>query len=298
MSSPKILLDREILPHHLPLLAVEKTGALEVVEPETPFPSLTPLYEGQVQFALTHPAALVKDFLAGNSIVGIACYLKSRGGFLCRSNSVAQPKNLSEELKIDGRNLGDRLTNTLLNKLRRHEKLETLNFSIDTLHSKTVESLKNLKQGKLDVFGPATIMPEGLLLQSRNWEGDFIFFDNYNLPEIGQLILVANRQYSDSNPNQSRDFVHSVHKKMGLLQNDHERARELYESGVGEENSEILLNSSLSSLCSDLSQDHQLYENWADIIASATDSENYVNLDRLLDERFLPMDALGYPMDM
>jgi|GEM_PF-5657053 len=298
VSMPKIMLERELFPHHLPLLAAEKTGDLEIIEPESCFPSLTPLHEGRVQFALTHPAVLVKDFIAGKSVAGVAFYLQSRGGFLCRSTDMTHPENLSNKLNIGGWNLEDKVVSALLNNLRQQKKLEPLNFSVTPLNSNSGESLKKLHQGELDIIGPATIIPEGLCLQTRGWKGDFIFFDNYNLPEIGQLILVASRDYSDNNPNQARDLVHAVHKEIGVLQNNHDKARKLYESRASRETSEILLNSSLSALRSDLSQDHQLYENWANLIADATGSKDYVNLDLLLDERFLPIDALGYPMDI
>ncbi len=122
------------------------------------------------------------------------------------------------------------------------------------------------------------------------------FFDNYDIPRTGELILVAHRSLIEKQPGVVTNLIELIHKKTGELSNNPEKAREISKDFIPSQNlyPELLYNSSISSLRQDFSQNVSIYSDWSKVLSEVEKSSDYINLDRLVDERFLPLDFSNF----
>ncbi len=304
MHELNILLDREIMPYHLPFLYgrhkdkfTSENINLNLETPETIYPELSPLVEADYHFALTTPLRLVHDFLQDIPVVGLARILTTQAGFIYNTEELETPADIRADNQVATYNLSEEVASALLERLQA-ESGANVTPELKPAAEETTELLNRLRENKLQLLGPANILPEGIIMQAKDIPGDFWFFNDFNLPKNGQLILVAPREFTNSSPNLIRNFVGALHDIIEEIEANPESAGDFYRANYTRPEQEkfltLLLNSSINCLTTSFSQEHEIYTAWGEFLTENSSASGYLNFDQLLDERFIPLDTLEF----
>lgn len=301
MDTATVLLEGPLLPHHLPFLVADEhelfdDQEVDLVTPEDLSGNLSPLTEGEVDYALSHPLNLVAECLKGKDMLGIARYFHTDSGIAYLSGSgLESPADLSSDHVIGHQNIEPELARPLLNRMVKKDGGEPPeDYEFEIIRRDPVAAMK---AGDVDALIPAWIVPNGVRMQIEGVGGDFWHFDEYDVPANGDLTLLTSRDNAESNPNQILNFVHGVHKGLMKTRNNTEEALELYEEANGEDADPVtkaLLQTSSDGFTEVFSQDYATFSAWGQFLQEEGDFEGIVDINRLIDERFLPVDAMSF----
>jgi len=302
MSTVRVLLERPLRPHHLPLLAGDGEGpfekremTLELREPDGDDPGLDPLYEGRVDYALTTPMKLVFDYLSGETPVGLARMFHSGSGVLYRDREgLTQPADLGNEHTVAVQGLGLEEAGLLLNVMAGRDA------SSDEAPRRVPASstpAADLLEERVDALITASLNLEGVQLQQSAGEVDFWFLDDHGLPAGNDVLLASVRERTDARPREVQGVVHALHEALLFVRDHTDRARQIYrEHPAGREeipHGDSLLLTAPSELTANFSQDFQNYIEWGEFWQEEAQMEGFLDVDRLIDERFLPLEAMN-----
>jgi len=297
MTTETILLEGELLPHHLPLLLTNETDQeLEWMTPDSQNRSLDPLVEGKVNYAVARPMNLVSEVLGASSIKGIARFFHTDCGIIYRNDAdLSSPRDLSDHT-VGYRQISEQNVGPLLNRaIRKDGGDPEENWALEPVPEQPLEALD---EGKIDVLLPGWIVPDGIRMQLRGITGDFWHFSNYDIPANGDLILITSRDHVEANPNGILNFVHSVHQSLKETRSDSDRALEYYKNQRPDiaDNPETtaLVQATIDGFTDVFSQDYATYSGWSTFFNEETEVEGLVDIDQLIDERFLPVDAMSF----
>ncbi|MFB6344899.1 MAG: ABC transporter substrate-binding protein [bacterium] len=302
MKTLTLQLEGALKPHHVPFLYADhhdrfqKKGiTLEWQTPTSFSGDLTSLVDGDCDLAVTRPLALVNNFLTGDDIVGIARFFHSDSGVLFRTDSsVDDPSDLSGVHTVLCNGMSPDRARLLLDVMTESEcEVEELNvIEADR------DPVKMLYDDACDALISAGVNPEGVQMEQADFEVDFWFFDDYDIPANGDFALATSQQCANDSPNELKDFVHVLHQSVKEIEEDPDAGREViednYEEMLEQPGINTLLFTSLSELTSNFSQDFQTYTAWGDFLTEHTDSGGFVDVDRLIDERFIPLDSVTF----
>lgn len=302
MDKTGILLERNLQPHHLPFLIGEKSGLtdernlqLEVHEPLSVFSGFERLYEGEVQFMLTQPLYLLNEYLRGGNLTAVAQLMDSQGGVLYRTDSgLQEPADLKDANRILYRGIDEKIARQLLLSL--DEELGPEDLAEPEFIRSSETGIDALAEGEADVLLPADIVPEGVALQQSGTAVDFWFFTHFSLPENGRLVLVVADETIDLAPNKIQEAVSFFHESIQYVKDNIPACQQFFRDNYSEEldqtGMEAVLQSGPGNLSLNFSQDFNLYTTWGEWIEDNLDIEGFVDLDRLIDERFIPIAGL------
>lgn len=296
-----ILLERSLRPHHVPLLLGQADGLYEdreltvsLREPSDGTVGMTPLYEGEADYALASPLTLVHDYLTGDRPVGVGRFFHSEAGVLYRSDaSLSSPEDLDSDHTAAVRGLDTELAGNLLNVMagRSADDEEGPRF---VPASKT--PAEDLLDGGVDALLTASLNLEGVQLKQSGQPVDFWFFDEHGLPANNDVVLVTTRDRVDENPREVQGLLQALHDALTVVREDTDRARSLYrertEDREGIPGGDPLLFTTLSELTSNFSQDFENYIEWGEFLREDVGLDGFLDVDRLIDERLLPLDAM------
>ncbi len=305
MTRITVSLEGPLKPHHAPLLFARDAGIfggrdLEVnwTIPEPDELSIDKLDEGDCDLALTRPFNLVHEFLTGRNVVGIARFFHTSTGVMYRKN--AEFEKISE-LPADSSILCSNITpehaRLLLETMTEPESddVNTDDFSFVLPDRDPVEIFY---EGSNEVFLTASVNPEGVQMEKADFQVDFWFYDNHGIPDNGDLVVITTRELASEEPNRMQDFVHSLNDAVTVLEQDADRGRnvirENYSFILDQPGVETLLYTSFSELTNNFSQDFQNYVAWGEFFTEHGDVGGLVDVDRLVDERFLPLDSMTF----
>lgn len=302
MESLTLQLEGPLKPHHIPFLYAEHKGrfdekgiSLDWKSPADYSGDLSNIVEGDCDLAITRPLPLVNSFLTGEEIVGIARYFHTDSGVLFRTDSsIESPSDLSGVHTILCNGITPDHARLLLDVMADSE--------IDPGELNVIEAdedpVKMLYNDACDVLVSAGVNPEGIQMEQADFEVDFWFYDDYDVPANGDFVLATSREMADDSPNEMKDFVHVLHQTVKDIAEDPDDARNLIESDYAEileqPGINALLFTSFSELTANFSQDFQTYTAWGDFLTEHTDSGGFVDVDRLIDERFIPLDSVTF----
>ncbi len=293
MQSLKLLLDSTLMPHHTPLIQLTDETRLELIEPGQKPPELTALYSGEADLALTNPLVFIRDFLQGKPVVGLASYLTTGGGIAYNPEQLADPAGINPTTRICRLNSSAETTRLMLQALRPGESAKTIQPDLEEFTADPAAAIEGLNNNRYALIFFGSIIPLGILAQTENSPVDFWFSQDCGFPELGELILVSHRSLPEKAPNLLKTTIELLQQKTSELRNAPQRFSSIYSRFSGRDREtlpEILYNSSLNSLKTEFSQNIKLYSKWAAYIARASQLDDYLSFDRLIDERFLPLD--------
>lgn len=297
MTTEKILLEGNLLPHHLPLLLMDEAEQkMEWITPVSQDGSLDPLVEGNVNYAVARPMNLVSEVLNASSIKGIARFFHTDCGIIYRTDSdLDSPSDLKNHT-VGYRQISEQNVVPLLNRAIRKDGGEPENnWSLEAVPEKPFEALN---EGKIDLLLPGWIVPDGIRMQLRGINGDFWHFSDYDIPANGDLILITTQDHVEANPNKILNFVHSVHQSLKEIRLNSDQALKYYKKQRPDiaDNPETtaLVQTTIDGFTDVFSQDYATYSSWSTFFNEETDVEGLVDIDQLIDERFLPVDAMSF----
>lgn len=301
MTDLTITLEGSLKPHHAPLLFAEEGGLFEgrdlQVDWEVPDPgktSLASMVDGDSEVSITRPLNLVSEFLKGNDVVGIARYFHTDSGVLYRTDS-----NLGKPA-----DLGD--ASVLCSDIDPEQAETVLSFMADgevtgdelTLEVPDRDPIEVFYEGDHEALVTAGVNPEGVQMEDADFEVDFWFYDDHDVPANGDLVVATSPEIADGQPKLMQNFVHALHDSVNVLDNDADRGRNLitenYEECLSIPGGEPLLYTSFSELTTNFSQDFQTYTAWGDFLTEHGEVGGFVDVDRLIDERFIPLDSMAF----
>jgi len=303
MTTSTVILEGPIYPHHLPFILAQEldlvgSDEINLTATEESTESLDLLLDGKGEFALAHPLSLVSHFLDGHEVLGIARFFHTDGGLLYRPQDGLQvPSDISPGHKIASRIPEELITRSILNRAIEHSHGETLpeNVEIEPLENDPINAIRD---GQYDVIVQSWIVPDGVRLQIENIDGDFWYFDDYGIPSDGDIALVTTKKYAQAQPNEILNFVHGIHNGLMEARKNSDRALSIYEdwhpNPGGQSVNRALLQTSLDGFTEIFSQDYATYSSWGTFLDEEADYGGFVDLDRLIDERFLPVDAMSF----
>ncbi|MGM0381669.1 MAG: ABC transporter substrate-binding protein [bacterium] len=302
METTGLLLERNIAPYHLPFLIGDKIGLteqydinLEVVEPSAPFTGVDKLYKDEVQFMLTQPLFLLNEFLRGGKLTAISQLMATQSGILFNKDAgLEEPADIKQAERIMYRGIDEELARKLILDLS--DEIEPEDLSGPEFVRCTGTGIDEILNGETDVLLPADIVPEGVALQQEGAAVDFWFFTHFDLPENGRLILTVADKTIDLAPNQIQTVVSFLHEATKYVKDNIRESqdifRENYPDLLNNPGMESVLQSGPGNLTLTFSQDFNLYTTWGEWFEENTTIEGFVDLDRLIDERFIPIDGL------
>lgn len=299
--SVTVLLERTLRPHHLPLLLGEEDGLYEdrelsvsLREPSDGTVGMTPLYEGDADYALASPLTLVHDYLAGNRPVGVGRFYHSEAGVLYRSDaSLSSPEDLDPDHTVAVRGVDVELAGKLLNVMAGRSADDE---GGPRLVPASGSPAGDLLDEEVHALLSASLNLEGVQLKQSEQPVDFWFFDEHGLPANNDVVLVTTRDRVDENPREVQRLLQALHDALTAVREETDRARSLYREHT-EDREDIpggdpLLFTALSELTSNFSQDFENYIQWGEFLREEVGREGFLDVDRLIDERLLPMDAM------
>lgn len=302
MTDFTLQLEGPLKPHHIPFVYArhhnrfeDKGINLNWHPPENYNGDLEGLVDGDCDLALTRPLPLVNGFLTGQDIVGIARFFHTDSGAMYRTDSsVEEPSDLSGVHTVLCNGLTPELAELLLEVMAGEDgKTDELNII-----EADRDPVKMLYEDTCDLIISAGVNPEGVQMEQADFEVDFWFYDDYDVPANGDYVLATSKQLADESPNELKDLVHVLHDTVKEIQEDPDEARDLIESDYDEildqPGMNALLFTSFSELTANFSQDFQTYTAWGDFLTEHTDHGGFVDVDRLIDERFIPLDSVTF----
>lgn len=301
MTDLTITLEGTLKPHHAPLFFALEGGLFEgrdlsvdwqVTDPGKT--SLTAMLDGDSEVAITRPLNLVSEFLRGNDVVGIVRFFHTDSGVLFRSDSNLESPSDLAEAPILCSDVGPELARTVLSVMADGE-VSGEEFSLDVPAKDPVEVFY---EGDHEALITAGVNPEGVQMEDVDFDVDFWFYDDHDIPANGDLVVATTSEIADGQPKLMQNFVHSLHDSVNVLDNDADRGRDLireeYEECLEVPGGEPLLFTSFSELTTNFSQDFQTYTAWGDFLTEHGEIGGFVDVDRLIDERFIPLDSMTF----
>lgn len=306
MTDLRIALEGPLKPHHAPLLLARDAGifkgrdlSVSWIESDRTNNSLRVLLDGDSQLALTRPLNLVSEFLTGTEIIGIARYFHTDSGVMYRTvPEVEKPCDLTEENSILLSCITQNEAEIILEFMAERDGHDSISLKSSQFDRPEAAPLETFYRGNHDIFITAGVIPEGVQMEQADFEVDFWFYDEYSIPANGDLVIATTRELANNSPNKIKDFVHSLHDGVNVLRNDADRGRELirnnFEGILSQPGGRALLYTSFSELTTNFSQDFQTYTDWGEFLDEHGDVGGFVDVDRLIDERFIPLDSVPY----
>lgn len=298
MTTERLLLEGELLPHHLPFLLIDgDERELEWTTTEANDGSLDELAQGDVDYAVTHPLNLIANVLAGEAIVGIARFFHTDCGIIHRKESdLETPADLNGDHEVGYHHISQEVTEAILNRAVKKDRGERPErWNLRNIPKTPLEALDN---NEVDIILPGWIVPDGLQMQLGGINGDFWYFNDFNIPANGDLILVTSRERVEDDPNGILNFVHGVHQNLMEIKANSDRAMKKYSEErpelADDPVTEALLQSTIDGFTDIFSQDYSTYSSWSTFFNEETGVEGLVDIDQLIDERFLPVDAMSF----
>jgi ABC-type nitrate/sulfonate/bicarbonate transport system substrate-binding protein len=305
MTQLNISLEGPLKPHHAPLLFAREGGIFDGrdldVSWTVPSPderSIDRLREDECDIAITRPLNLVHEFLTGEEVVGIARFLHTNSGIMYRENAdFDQLSDLPEDAEFL---CSDVLTDhaELLVNVMSQSKSADLPIDSFSFNQPDSDPIEQFYEGNHHALITAGVNPEGVQMEQADFHVDFWFYDDFNIPANGDLVVTTTQEMADGEPNQMQDFVHSLNDAVNVLEQDADRGRnvikENYASILDQPGAETLLYTSFSELTSNFSQDFQTYTAWGEFFTEHGDVGGFVDVDRLIDERFIPLDSMAF----
>jgi putative hydroxymethylpyrimidine transport system substrate-binding protein len=302
MTQATVLLEGPVFPHHLPFLVAREEELFEdqTIEIETPEEldgDLSPLTGGDVEYALSHPLNLVAECLSGKDMLGIARYFHTDSGVAYRPGAgLESPSDLADDNTIGHLNVGSELAEPIIRQMIKKDGGDPpASFDFEVIRRDPVAAMK---AGDVDVLIPAWIVPNGVRMQIEGVEAEFWHFDEFDIPANGDLSLLTSRENAEANPNKILNFVHGLHKGLKKTKQDSEKALEIYEDHcpdrAGDPATKALLQTSIDGFTEVFSQDYATFSSWSEYLQDEGDFEGLIDLNRLVDERFLPVDAMSF----
>lgn len=306
MTELQICLEGTLKPHHAPLLFASEAGLFEGrdlsvdwTSPEQKARSLDSLIDGNADVAVTRPLNLVSEFLQGTEVVGIARFFHTNSGVMYRNDREYEKlTELPDEANILCSDIIPSQARTLLSAMSQNGGGPDDAIGDFVFDEPDGDPIETFYEGNHDAFITAGVNPEGVQMEQANFEVDFWFYDEYDVPANGDLVLATTPEQADEQPNLMKDFVHSLHDAVNVLDNDADRGRSLIEDNYEEilniPGGQALLFTSFSELTTNFSQDFQNYTAWGDFMTEQGEVGGFVDVDRLLDERFIPLDSMTF----
>jgi hypothetical protein len=268
-----------------------------VQAPDSETHGLDELFDGEADLIVTRPLSLVNEFLTGTDVVGIARFFHTNSGVMYRTDrNLDHPGDLGPDSSVLCAGMNPDTAKSILGAMaeNRGQPLE----SEPSFESATADPVTPFYEGEHDIVLTAGVNPEGVQMEQADFEVDFWFYDEFDVPADGDLIVATSQELADGEPNQLQNFVHSLHDAVTLLENEADRGRtilrERYPDCLDIPGGEALLHTSLSELTSNFSQDFQTYTAWGDFLTEHAEVGGFVDVDRLIDERFIPLDSVAF----
>jgi ABC-type nitrate/sulfonate/bicarbonate transport system substrate-binding protein len=304
MTDLTITLEGSLKPHHAPLLFAQRAGIFDgrdldvsFEEPNSRSSEFDELLEGDADVTITRPLSLVNEFLQGTEVVGIARFFHTNSGVMYRTDrDLNHPGNLGKDSDVLCSGMRPETAFSILTAMAEKDRSSS-NTEI-SLESTDDDPVVTFYEGEHDILLTAGVNPEGVQMEQSNFEVDFWFYDEYDVPANGDLVLATSRELADGEPKQLQDLVHSLHDAVSLLEKETDRGRKIirehYDRCLDIPGGEALLHTSLSELTSNFSQDFQTYTAWGNFLTKHGETGGFVDVDRLIDERFIPLDSMAF----
>lgn len=307
MTDLTLCLEGPLKPHHAPILFASASGIFEGrdldvdwIEPSPDETGLNRLIQGDCDLAITRPLNLVSEFLTGTDIVGIASFFHTNSGVMFNTDNedLTNPEDLAEigaEVLCSDITPGRAgvLLQTMISESSTDADADDINFVIPEN-----DPIETFYGNDHQAFITAGVNPEGVQMEQADFEVDFWFYDDYDIPANGDLIVATRQEVADSEPNEMQDFIHSLNDSVKVIEEDADRGRSVIQDQFSDilelPGAEALMYTSLTELTSNFSQDFQTYTAWGDFLTEHGDVGGFVDVDRLIDERFIPLDSVAF----
>ncbi len=304
MTDLTITLEGSLKPHHVPLLFAQEAGMFEGCdlqvsfnEPNSRTSQLDEFFQNEADLAITRPLSLVNKFLQGTEVLGIARFFNTNSGVMYRKDGdLEQPGDLQANTNILCSGINPDAASQILSAMAQNQ-----GSPIDTelsLQPTSKDPVVTFYEGEYDILLTAGVNPEGVQMEHADFSVDFWFYDEYEVPANGDLVLATSKDLADNEPGKLQDFVHTLHNAVSLLEKETDRGRKIirkqYKDSLDIPGGEALLHTSLSELTSNFSQDFQNYTAWGDFLTEHGEVGGFVDVDRLIDERFIPLDSVAF----
>lgn len=305
MDVLNVLVESVILPHHLPFLWGQNEGvfqdhgfSVELRIPSEANGDLTDLEEGDVSFAVSATLSLIHEFLQGKSVVGVARFFESDSGVIYRTDAeIESPSDLDESHRAVANHIPASFASLLLEELIRNEGGSGTQSYPEIQQSTGSDPVSSFFGSGFELLVPGDIDPDGIRLRQQGLDVDAWFFEDFDFPPSGDRILVTSRRLVEEQPNLVRDFVGALHESLLSVVENTDRAVDLYRRTYPERFEErgitALLETSLPKLTAVFSQDVENYSAWGELLSQSERLGGFMDIDRMVDERFLPLDALN-----
>ncbi|MFP4687322.1 MAG: ABC transporter substrate-binding protein [bacterium] len=304
MKKIKLLLERKITPHHLPFIWAREKELfkkneieLELIEPVAPFFGLDRLVEEKTDMALSWPLFVLDRYFKKKNITSLARLSISETGFFYRQTDDLQDiSDINSKHRISYRGGSKQLAKTLLKSaVERAGGATDLKFN---LASDSGSGLEKLINGEVDLLFPGDLSFDGVLLNIAATDVGCHFFTDANLPGNGELILCCTNKLVEDFPNVIQKIISVLHTSTNEVKENSTVARELflekYPDHYSKQKLEMLWQSETAALTGDFPQSFNLYTRWGEWIERKMNRDVYLDLDNLIDERFLPFDLLEF----
>lgn len=306
MNELTICLEGPLKPHHVPILFAKNGGLFEGrnleidwCTPDSESLSLNCLLNGNSDIAVTRPLNLVSHFLKGDDIIGIGSFFHTNSGIMyCRNRGFEKISEIPDDSDIVCSDITTDEARLLFQHMVNQKNNETTDVKDINFHQPDNDPIETFFSGEYDVFITAGVNPEGVQMEQSDYEVDFWFYDEYDVPSNGDLVFVTSQNLANDEPKMVQDFIHSLHDSVKVLEENADRGRTLIKDDYPElldiPGGQALLHTSLSELTSNFSQDFQTYTAWGDFLTEQGNYEGFIDVDRLIDERFIPLDSMTF----
>jgi putative hydroxymethylpyrimidine transport system substrate-binding protein len=304
LETIQLLLERKIAPHHLPLIQAKEQGLFEknginlnIIEPDLPFGGLERLGEDEVDIALGLPLFVLFRYLSNKNITALAHIFVSQAGvFYCNDKKLDDITAIGPEHQIyfrgGCRQLAGQLLETMVERAGGTVP-EDLNLTADK-----GDGLEKLIAGEIDVLFPGDLAFDGVWLNMAGAKVECHFFTDAQLPETGELVVAASDQMVENYPNIIQSFISTLHSSIQQVKENPIEALSLFSEKYPDlypaQKLEMLWQSERAALTTDFPQSFNLYTRWGEWLNENTDLDAYLDLDSLIDERFLPFELLDF----
>ncbi len=299
MTTVSICLERTPLPHHLPLILAQGVGLfeardldVELITPDTPFETTAPPDNTDLSLVLTSPLHLVNRHLLGEDFMGIARLYENEACLLVGNHlECDQPADLTGPLTVASQGLPRDLTRTILRWIVESKEGSLDDEEIDV--QSPADPLAAFEEGNVDLLFPAWLVPD--VVETRTLEADAWYFPNIGLPDGGELVLAGYEDNVNALPNETQSLLGALHTAGQRILEDPDQARQILNLHAGAEEleySDELIESSFEGFTDDLGQNSDCYREWGEFLDEHGNYEGFIDLDRIMDERFIPFDAM------
>ncbi len=304
METIKLLLERKIAPHHLPLIQAKEQGLfkkngidLNLIEPDSPFAGLERLGKNEVDIALGLPLFVLFRYLTNKNITALAHISVSQAGvFYCNNKNSEGITAVGPEHQIYFRGGSQQLARQLFETVVKRAGGTVpgdLNLTADK-----GDGLEKLIAGEIDVLFPGDLAFDGVWLNMAGAEVECHFFTDAQLPETGELVVAASDRMVEDYPNIIQSFISTLHSSIQEVKENPTEALNLFSEKYPDlypaQQLEMLWQSERAALTTDFPQSFNLYTRWGEWLNENTDLDAYLDLDSLIDERFLPFELLDF----